>query len=223
MKASEASALLERLTDDAYGAVRSAEEEFRAPEHVPFGTPLGSGHLLLGLLRHKHTFAARALHALSVTYSDAQDQVAAVLVEVGNENQDRKTRAERGLREDWRVPQSAVPRPENLLEWTLERALQQAEIFGHYYIGTPHLLLALLHEQEGVCVRTLRKLGVATPELRRKVMEMVRAGEYREKRRGGLHNFYRKGRKGTSIRLELLDDERFRPGAEGSARTHGRR
>lgn len=40
-------------------------------------------------------------------------------------------------------------------------------------------------------------------------METLRAGEYQEKKRGGLHNFDRKGRKGTSIWLELLGNDKL--------------
>ena len=112
------------------------------------------------------------------------------------------------MREDWRdQPREAIfaPRPGNILEL----ALHQAEISGRYYIGTVHLLRGILQEPDGVAVRALANLGIETRDVHRRVMEMLRASEYQEKKRGGLHNFDRKGRKGTGIRLDLLDDERF--------------
>jgi hypothetical protein len=142
---------------------------------------LGTEHLLLGLLRHEDAFAARALASLGVTLEVARQQV------------------------DYLIENKYKVQPED----RKKRALWQAERFGHYYIGTLHLLLGLIQEPDGVAVRALAYFGVEAPDVRRKVMEMLRAGEYREKKRGGLHNFHRKGRKGISIRLELLDDERF--------------
>jgi hypothetical protein len=41
----------------------------------------------------------------------------------------------------------------------LRRAQVEAESFGHSYIGTEHLLLALLKDEEGIAGQTLRKLG----------------------------------------------------------------
>ena len=44
-----------------------------------------------------------------------------------------------------------------------EMSLEDAETFGHHAIGTQHLLIALLHEGQGVALAALRALG-APPE-----------------------------------------------------------
>lgn len=192
----------ERMTDLARQAIALAREEARELHH----DWVGSEHLLLGLLRHQDAFAARALVSLGVTLEDAREQVDALIEDKYKEkHEDRKARAARRLREAWRDQATFTPRSEKILE----QALRQAEISGHYYIGTVHLLLGLLQEPEGVAVRALSNLGVEAPDVRRRVMEMLRGGEYQEKKRGGLHNFDRKGRKGTSIRLELLDNDKL--------------
>ncbi|MGF1472943.1 MAG: Clp protease N-terminal domain-containing protein [Rubrobacteraceae bacterium] len=205
MRESASNPLLERMTDDARAAATLALEESR----VPGDAPLDSAHLLLGLLRHEGTFAARALASLGVTVEDAREQVDALIEDKDKgKREDRKARAARRLREDWRDQAreaSLTPRPENILEL----ALHQAEISGRYYIGTVHLLRGLIQEPEGVAARALANLGVETQDVHRRVIEMLRAGEYQEKKRGGLHNFDRKGRKGTGIRLELLDNDKL--------------
>ena len=112
------------------------------------------------------------------------------------------------MREDWRGPAreaTFTPCSENILEL----ALHQAEISGRYYIGTVHLLRGIIQEPEGLAVRALANLGVETRDVHRRVMEILRGGEYQEKKRGGLHNFDRKGRKGTGIRLKLLGDDKL--------------
>ena len=193
------------MTDDARQAIAITQEESREPGRAP----LGSGHLLIGLLRHQRAFAARALASLGVTLDAAREQVHALIEDKYKaKHEDRKARAARRLREDWRDQAHetlSAPRSENILEL----ALHQAEISGRYYIGTVHLLRGIIQEPDGVAVRALANLGVETRDVHRRVMEMLRAGEYQEKKRGGLHNFDRKGRKGTRIRLDLLDDERF--------------
>ena len=179
---------------------------------MPGGAPLNSGHLLIGLLRHQRAFAARALASLGVTLDAAREQVHALIEDkYKGSHEDRKARAARRLREDWRDPAreaTSPPRSENILEL----ALHQAEISGRYYIGTVHLLRGIIQEPEGVAVRALANLGVETRDVHRRVMEMLRAGEYQEKKRGGLHNFDRKGRRepmGTGIQLELLGDDKL--------------
>lgn len=192
----------ERMTDDARQAITFTQEESRAAGDAP----LGSGHLLIGLLRHQRTFAARALASLGVTLDAAREQVDALIEDkYKGKHEDRKARTARRLREDWRDQTTFAPRPENILEL----ALHQAEISGRYYIGTVHLLRGIIQEPEGVAVRALANLGVETQDVHRRVMEMLRGGEYQEKKRGGLHNFDRKGRKGTGIRLELLGNDKL--------------
>lgn len=54
-----------------------------------------------------------------------------------------------------------------------EATVREAESYGHDYIGTEHLLLGLLAEQDGVAAKVLAKLGVAheAPGLIREIIE----------------------------------------------------
>jgi ATP-dependent Clp protease ATP-binding subunit ClpA len=53
------------------------------------------------------------------------------------------------------------PTPTPRVKKTIERAGQEATSRGHDYLGTDHLLLALLADPDGVAGRVLRELGVA--------------------------------------------------------------
>ena len=55
-------------------------------------------------------------------------------------------------------------------------AQEESRLLSHDYIGTEHLLLALVHEGEGVAAKALERLGVALDDVRERVREMVGTG-----------------------------------------------
>ena len=55
-------------------------------------------------------------------------------------------------------------------------AQKEAERFNHDFVGTEHLLLALLAFNEGVAVEVLRKMGLNLDELRLEVEKSCGAG-----------------------------------------------
>jgi ATP-dependent Clp protease ATP-binding subunit ClpC len=55
-------------------------------------------------------------------------------------------------------------------------AQDEARMFNHTYLGTEHLLLGLIHEEEGVAARALKALGVSLDETRRKVEDIIGRG-----------------------------------------------
>jgi ATP-dependent Clp protease ATP-binding subunit ClpC len=56
-------------------------------------------------------------------------------------------------------------------------AQEEARHFNHNYIGTEHLLLGLLREDEGVAARALSSLNVTLDEVREQVESIVGYGE----------------------------------------------
>jgi ATP-dependent Clp protease ATP-binding subunit ClpA len=56
-------------------------------------------------------------------------------------------------------------------------AQEEARALKHSYIGTEHLLLGLLREEEGVAARVLASLGVTLEAARARVEEIVGAGD----------------------------------------------
>jgi ATP-dependent Clp protease ATP-binding subunit ClpC len=56
-------------------------------------------------------------------------------------------------------------------------AQEEARLLNHNYIGTEHLLLGLIHEQEGVAARALTELGISLETIRVEVVEIIGRGE----------------------------------------------
>ncbi len=59
----------------------------------------------------------------------------------------------------------------------LTLAREEAQRFGHNYIGTEHLLLGLVREGDGVAARVLGNLGVELPRVRTAVEFIIGRGE----------------------------------------------
>jgi ATP-dependent Clp protease ATP-binding subunit ClpC len=143
--------MFERFTDRARRVVVLAQEEARTLNHGYIGTE----HILLGLLREPQGVAARALEALGVSLTAARAEVEQMI-----------GRGE-GM-PDGHIP--FTPRAKKVLELSLREALT----LEHNYIGTEHILLGLIREQEGVAAQALSKLGVGESQVRAKVLELLR-------------------------------------------------
>jgi len=124
--------LFERFTERARQVVVLAQDEARALKHNYIGTE----HILLGLLREEEGLAARVLESLDITVEEVRAQVARI---VGQG--DEVTTGQ--------IP--FTPRAKKVLELALREALS----LGHNYIGTEHILLGLVRENEGVAARIL--------------------------------------------------------------------
>ena len=59
----------------------------------------------------------------------------------------------------------------------LSLAQEEAQRFQHNYIGTEHLLLALLHENKGVAVEVLGNLEIDTNEIRETIEAIIDKGD----------------------------------------------
>jgi ATP-dependent Clp protease ATP-binding subunit ClpC len=55
-------------------------------------------------------------------------------------------------------------------------AQEEARLLNHNYIGTEHILLGLIHEEEGVAARALTELGVSLEAIRVEVVEIIGQG-----------------------------------------------
>jgi hypothetical protein len=133
-----------RFTLRARRAVTAAEEEARALRH----DQMGPGHLALGLLHEPEGLAARAIGELGVTPEAARQALMAALPPAGADEPADK------------IP--FTPRARKVLELTLREAL----LLGHNYIGTEHLLLAVLDDEEGSGAGALTGLGISRERAR---------------------------------------------------------
>ncbi len=125
---------MERFSKDARQTVVLAQEEARALGHDYVGTE----HLALGVLAGGET--ARMLGSLGVTLVAARSEVRAVVGEGAGAGAGR-------------IP--FTPRSKK----NLELALRMARERGDGYIGSEHILLALVREPEGVGAQVLARLG----------------------------------------------------------------
>jgi hypothetical protein len=145
--------VFERFTERARQAVVLAQEEARALRHNYIGTE----HILLGLLREEEGLAARALVSLDITVERVRAQVVRIV----------------GSGEEVTSGQIPfTPRAKKVLELALREALG----LGHDYIGTEHILLGLVRENEGVAARILLDFDADSETIRREVTGMVSTG-----------------------------------------------
>src|SRR5918996_3407186 len=56
-------------------------------------------------------------------------------------------------------------------------AQDEARLLKHNYIGTEHILLGLLREEEGLAARVLETLGITVEEVRAQVARIVGSGD----------------------------------------------
>jgi len=145
-----AAGMFGRFTEGARQVVVLANEEARDLKHNHIGTE----HILLGLLREEGSLAALALASLEVTVEEAR---AGVVGRVGP-GEDPVS---------GQIP--FTPRARKVLELALREALS----LGHNYIGTEHILLALVREGEGVANHVLLDLGADSEKIRNEVIRML--------------------------------------------------
>jgi ATP-dependent Clp protease ATP-binding subunit ClpC len=153
--------LFERFTERARQVVVLAQDEARALKHNYIGTE----HILLGLLREEEGLAARVLESLDITVEEVRAQVARI---VGQG--DEVTTGQ--------IP--FTPRAKKVLELALREALS----LGHNYIGTEHILLGLVRENEGVAARILLDFDADAEKIRNEIIRML-SGPGRRQGPGG--------------------------------------
>lgn len=75
------------------------------------------------------------------------------------------------------IPSKHLSRFNERAQHVLSLAHEEALSFNHQYIGTEHLLLGLLREQEGLAALALEKLGVSLDPVRAAVEEKIGRGD----------------------------------------------
>ncbi len=144
------STMFERFTERARQVVVLAQEEARTLKHNYIGTE----HILLGLLREEEGLAARVLESLDITVERVRAQVVRIV----------------GSGEEVTSGQIPfTPRAKKVLELALREALS----LGHNYIGTEHILLGLVRENEGVAARILLDFDADSEKIRNEVIRML--------------------------------------------------
>ena len=145
-----------RFTARAIKVLELAQYEARALEHNYVGTE----HLLLGLIHEGEAVAARALMSLGIDLATVRNRVEAM---IGPENDNAGNAF------------VYTPRAKRVMEL----ASEEAQSLNHNYIGTEHILLGLIRENEGIAAKVLISLGADLDIVRETVIEML-GGEQAE-------------------------------------------
>ncbi len=118
---------------------------------------IGTEHILLGLVKEGSGVGANVLKNLDVDLRKVRLEVEK-LVKSGP---DMVTMG--------KLPQT--PRAKKVIEY----AIEEARNLNHNYVGTEHLLLGLLREQDGVAAQVLMNLGLKLEEVREEVLNLLGA------------------------------------------------
>ncbi|MFM7163935.1 MAG: ATP-dependent Clp protease ATP-binding subunit [Planctomycetaceae bacterium] len=146
--------MYERFTDRARKVMQLANQEAQRFNHEYIGTE----HILLGLVKEGSGVAANVLKNLDVDLRKIRIEVEKI-VQTGP---DMVTMG--------KLPQT--PRAKKVIEYGMD----EARNLNHNYVGTEHLLLGLLREQEGVAAQVLMNLGLKLEDVRDEVLNLLGHG-----------------------------------------------
>lgn len=151
----------QKYTDNAQRVLIWAQEEAR----LRGAEAMDTEHILFGLLRQPGTVALSVLESFGVSPSQIRQEL------------------ERSIEKKPSVAavQAITPSAKKVLQLLQEEAAS----LGHSYIGTEHILLALLHEEEGLAGRVLSRFGLDYDLVREEVVKRV-GGEILGKPQAGL-------------------------------------
>ena len=118
---------------------------------------VGTEHILLGLVGVKDSVASKAIEAQGVSEEAITEKIEE-LVGVNNGG---------GY-----YPQDFTPRSKRVIDMSVQEAIKM----GTGYVGTEHILLALMQEQDSIAVKILASLGVNGQKLYEDIMAMLGEG-----------------------------------------------
>jgi len=142
--------MFEKFTEGAIKVIILSQEEARRMGHNFVGTE----QLLLGVIGQRHGIGARALKKIKITLKKARKEIELYIGRgtgfVASE-----------------IP--FTPRAKRVLEM----AVHEGKDLGQNFVGTEHILLALIAESDGVAMRTLDKLHVNIPQLKNLILAYI--------------------------------------------------
>ncbi|MDA0375131.1 MAG: ATP-dependent Clp protease ATP-binding subunit [Planctomycetota bacterium] len=147
--------MFDRFTDRAKKVMSFARQEAQKFNHEYIGTE----HILLGLVQEGSGVAANVLKNMNIDLEKVRHEVEKI-VKTGP-----------SMVTMGQLP--FTPRAKKVLELSMEEASQ----LNHNYIGTEHLLLGLIKENEGIAAQVLMNLGVKLDEVREEVLEFLGASD----------------------------------------------
>ena len=172
-----------RFTERAQRVILIAQEEAKRLNHDYVGTE----HILLGLIALGEGVAAQVLANLGVDLRRVRSEIEKIVGTGDN------------VMLLGEIP--FTPRAKKVLEY----AVEEAQHMGHSYVGTEHLLLGLIREEEGVAARVLENLGLRLDVVREEVLNLLGEGQQQQGQQGGPGPQAPSGQKGKS-KTPTLDE-----------------
>ena len=164
------------FTEKANKALNLAIESAEEMGH----TYVGTEHILLGLLEEQSGVAATVLNDLGVTADELEQMM--------------RQKIGTGVRSIITMD-DFTPRTKRILQI----AVMEAARMGHNYVGTEHLLMALLEESDSYAMRFLNELGAKAEDIVKKINDALGSGDSDEEKGGyGMPGAGKAGSKGKS-------------------------
>lgn len=186
----------EQFFDDARKVMRLANQEAHRFDHAYIGTE----HILLGLIKEGSGVAAIVLRdVLGIDLRKVRLEIE-MIVQSGTEP----------------VPPGPLPHTPKAKK-VIEFAVDEARRLKQNQVGTHHILLGLMREEEGVACQVLLNLGLKIENVREKILEFMRHGAKPAREHNepapkdeleGLSEEVRKAVKALDAEIERLNDEK---------------
>ena len=153
----------EKYTKKAFDVLQRAKEAAAKLGNEYIGTE----HILLGLTLVLHSVAAKAFDGQNVTYHQVMERICEM----------------QGEKQKFYLPLDMTPRAKRVVE----RSKQEAVRLGANYVGTEHILLALLREPDTLAITLLEDLGVDIQTLYEDIMLLLGESEAQPAGVQGMH------------------------------------
>ena len=145
--------MFDRFTDRAKKVMNFARQEAQRFNHEYLGTE----HILLGLIKEGEGVAAHVLKNMGIDMTKIRMEIEKI-VKTGPSM----------------VTMGQLPFTQ-MAKKVLELSMEEASSLSHNYIGTEHLLLGLIKENEGIAAQVLTNLGVKLEDVREEVLDFLGA------------------------------------------------
>ena len=153
----------EKYTKKAFDVLQRAKEAAAKLGNEYIGTE----HILLGLTLVQQSVAAKALEGQNVTYHQVMERICEM----------------QGEKQKFYLPLDMTPRAKRVVE----RSKQEAVRLRANYVGTEHILLALLREPDTLAITLLEDLGVDIQTLYEDIMLLLGESEAQPAGVQGMH------------------------------------
>lgn len=153
----------EKYTKKAFDVLQRAKEAAAKLGNEYIGTE----HILLGLTLVQQSVAAKALEGQNVTYHQVMERICEM----------------QGKKQKFYLPLDMTPRAKRVVE----RSKQEAVRLAANYVGTEHILLALLREPDTLAITLLEDLGVDIQTLYEDIMLLLGESEAQPAGVQGMH------------------------------------